>query len=120
MTPEPESLITDAHVTYPELRELDVALDRLHAGSPGDHPTNPERVASTRARLTANSSGHLAHMPRQFAALCTRVQGQRTGGRQTDRTAQCRRDHLLMDQVYPSRIDTGLGGYLRFVPVRMG
>lgn len=27
----PES--TDAHFTYPELRDLDVALDRLHAAS---------------------------------------------------------------------------------------
>ena len=81
MTPEsePESLITDAHFTYPELRDLDVALARLSAaGRAVDvavRSMNAQAIKQSYDDLRASVEVHRETTQRILSALRARAPG---------------------------------------------
>ena len=79
VTPEPESLITDARFTYPELRELDVALDRLHAASRAVdvavRSTSADAIKKSYEDLRASVEAHRETTQRILSALRARAPG---------------------------------------------
>ena len=79
MTPEPESPITGAHFTYPELRELDVALDRLHAASRAVdvavRSTSVDAIKKSYEDLRASVEAHRETTRRILSALRARAPG---------------------------------------------
>ena len=79
MTPDPESLITGAHFTYPELRELDVALDRLYAASRAVdvavRSTSADAIKKSYGDLLASVEAHRKTTLRILSALRARAPG---------------------------------------------
>ena len=79
VTPEPESPITDASFTYPELRELDVALGRLHAASRAVdvavRSTSADAIRKSYEDLRASVEAHRETTQRILSALRARAPG---------------------------------------------
>jgi hypothetical protein len=75
--PDPERLITDAHFTYPELRDLDDALARLGAaGRAVDvavRSMSAPSINSAYADLRASVAAHRATSQRILSALHARA-----------------------------------------------
>lgn len=81
VTPEPEpgSLITDAHFTYPELKDLDVALARLSAASRAVdvavRSMNAQAIKQSYDDLRASVEVHRETTQRILSALRARAPG---------------------------------------------
>jgi hypothetical protein len=79
VTPEPESPITDAHFTYPEIRDLDVALARLSAaGRAVDvavRSMNAQAIKQSYDNLRASVEAHRETTQRILSALRARAPG---------------------------------------------
>jgi hypothetical protein len=79
VTQEPESPISDARFTYPELRELDVALDRLRAASRAVdvavRSASADAIKKSYEDLRASVEAHRETTQRILSALRARASG---------------------------------------------